>query len=64
VITVLASKPASDVTVAQDTMGGEWTRASAGYAGRRPNVGRKGTNDEGHPKEGDKRDDEAQDRDT
>src|SRR6266851_2705555 len=38
-------------------------RPAAG-AGRRPNVGRKGTNDEGHPKEGEKSDDEAHDRDT
>jgi hypothetical protein len=64
VIAFLASKPASYVTVAQYTMGGEWKRESAGCAGRRPNVGRKGMNDEGHPKEGEKSDDEAHDRDT
>ena len=31
---------------------------------KRPNVGRKAMNDEGHPKEGEKSDDEAHDRDT
>ena len=48
----LGLKPASYVTVAQYTMGG------------RPNVGRTGTNDEGYPKEGEKSDDEAHNRDT
>ena len=42
--------------------------ASAGgitayLATRLPHVGRKGTNDEGHPKEGEKSDDDAHDRD-
>jgi len=37
----------------------------AGYlATRLLHVGRKGPNDEGHPKEGEKSDDEAHDRDT
>jgi hypothetical protein len=48
----------------QYTMGGEWKRESGGCAGRRPNMRRKGTNDEGHPKEGEKSDDETHHRDT
>ena len=63
-IAFLASNPASYVTGAQYTMGREWKRESAAAQERRLNVGRKGTNDEGHPKEGEKSDDEAHDRDT
>ena len=36
---------------------------SAAAQGVGPNVGRKAMNDEGHPKEGEKSDDEAHDRD-
>jgi NAD(P)-dependent dehydrogenase (short-subunit alcohol dehydrogenase family) len=52
VIAFLASKEASYVRGAQYTMGGGMEARIGGCAGRRPNVGRKGTNDEGHPKEG------------
>ena len=62
-IAFLASQPASDVTVAQYTTGGEWKRLSAAAQDVDSKVGRKGTNDEGYPKEGDKND-EVHDRGT
>ncbi|MGH7393056.1 MAG: hypothetical protein ACREM3_26915 [Candidatus Rokuibacteriota bacterium] len=56
-IAFLVSKPASDVTVAQSTKGGEWKRESAAA----PDVDRTW---DGREKEGEKSDDEAHDRDT
>jgi hypothetical protein len=60
VIAFLASKPASDVTVAQCRTHGEWRRESAAAH----DVNRKGTREEGQPKEGEKSGDDAHDRDT
>jgi hypothetical protein len=52
------------IYVASGASAGGITTYLAARLLREPNAGRKGTNDEGHPKEGEKRDDEAHDRNT